>query len=93
MAEWSIAAVLKTVEGHTSGGSNPSLSAIYIDYQCITKFTHTVTHKTVNFDRNLTPDMNESPFVSGVVLYHRPAAMKKICAAQISPLRDTYQRK
>ena len=28
MAEWSIAAVLKTVEGHTSGGSNPSLSAI-----------------------------------------------------------------
>ncbi len=23
MAEWSIAAVLKTVEGHTSGGSNP----------------------------------------------------------------------
>ena len=28
MAEWSIAAVLKTAEGHTSGGSNPSLSAI-----------------------------------------------------------------
>lgn len=28
MAEWSIAAVLKTVEGHTSGGSNPSLSAV-----------------------------------------------------------------
>jgi len=25
--EWSIAAVLKTVEGHTSGGSNPSFSA------------------------------------------------------------------
>ena len=30
MAEWSIAAVLKTVEGHTSGGSNPSLSAKFI---------------------------------------------------------------
>ena len=29
MAEWSIAAVLKTVEGNTSGGSNPSLSAPY----------------------------------------------------------------
>ena len=28
MAEWSNAAVLKTVEGHTSGGSNPSPSAI-----------------------------------------------------------------
>ena len=27
MAEWSNAAVLKTVEGKTSGGSNPSLSA------------------------------------------------------------------
>ena len=29
MAEWSNAAVLKTVEGHTSGGSNPSSSAIH----------------------------------------------------------------
>ena len=28
MAEWSNAAVLKTVEGHTSGGSNPSFSAL-----------------------------------------------------------------
>ena len=27
MAEWTIAAVLKTVEGNTSGGSNPSFSA------------------------------------------------------------------
>jgi hypothetical protein len=27
VAEWSIAAVLKTVEGKTSGGSNPSFSA------------------------------------------------------------------
>ena len=27
MAEWSIAAVLKTVECNSSGGSNPSLSA------------------------------------------------------------------
>ena len=27
MAEWSNAAVLKTVEGYTSGGSNPSFSA------------------------------------------------------------------
>ena len=33
MAEWSIAAVLKTVEGNTSGGSNPSLSATKPDYQ------------------------------------------------------------
>jgi hypothetical protein len=27
LAEWSNAAVLKTVEGQTSGGSNPSFSA------------------------------------------------------------------
>ena len=32
MAEWSIAAVLKTVEVHASGGSNPSLSAKNADY-------------------------------------------------------------
>ena len=39
MAEWSIAAVLKTVEGNTSGGSNPSLSAIKPDYQAFVVFT------------------------------------------------------
>ena len=32
MAEWSNAAVLKTVEGHTSGGSNPSFSASTIPF-------------------------------------------------------------
>ena len=31
MAEWSIAAVLKTVELRGSGGSNPSLSAKHIN--------------------------------------------------------------
>ena len=36
MAERSIAAVLKTVEGQTSGGSNPSLSAFYVDFQLVT---------------------------------------------------------
>ncbi len=30
MAEWSIAAVLKTVELRGSGGSNPSLSAVSV---------------------------------------------------------------
>ena len=34
MAEWSIAAVLKTVELRGSGGSNPSLSA---EYEGVTK--------------------------------------------------------
>lgn len=53
------------------------------------KFTHVVTHKIVNFARNLTPDMNESPFVSGVVLYHYSAAMKKnLCRVNFTA-RDT----
>lgn len=47
MAEWSIAAVLKTVEGHTSGGSNPSLSAINAENQQIIKQTPNFTPKNV----------------------------------------------
>ena len=46
MAEWSIAAVLKTVEGHTSGGSNPSLSAIKPDYQAFVVSTPNFTPKS-----------------------------------------------
>ncbi len=38
MAEWSIAAVLKTVEGNTSGGSNPSLSASNVQLVGIQQF-------------------------------------------------------
>ena len=44
MAEWSIAAVLKTVEGQTSGGSNPSLSATKPDYQAFVVYTPNFTH-------------------------------------------------
>ena len=47
MAEWSIAAVLKTVEGHTSGGSNPSLSAINAENQQIAKQAPSFTPKNV----------------------------------------------
>ena len=44
MAEWSIAAVLKTVEPQGSGGSNPSLSAKVrrIKKRCTVKFSFTV---------------------------------------------------
>ena len=44
VAEWSIAAVLKTVELRGSGGSNPSLSAIKPDFQAFIVFTHEITH-------------------------------------------------
>ena len=43
MAEWSIAAVLKTVEGNTSGGSNPSLSANKGVNQQVMRFTPFIT--------------------------------------------------
>ena len=47
MAEWSNAAVLKTVEGQLSGGSNPSLSAINAENQQIVKWTPDFTPKNV----------------------------------------------
>ena len=47
MAEWSNAAVLKTVEGNTSGGSNPSLSAINAENQQIIKQTPNFTPQNV----------------------------------------------
>ena len=47
VAEWSIAAVLKTVELRGSGGSNPSLSAINAENQQIAKQTPSFTPKNV----------------------------------------------
>ena len=47
MAEWSIAAVLKTVELRGSGGSNPSFSAINAENQQIAKQTPNFTPKNV----------------------------------------------
>lgn len=47
MAEWSIAAVLKTVEGNTSRGSNPCLSATNAENQQIAKQTPSFTPKNV----------------------------------------------
>ena len=49
MAEWSNAAVLKTVDLNGSGGSNPSLSAINLENQGFTKFVHENVHKTPDF--------------------------------------------
>ncbi len=47
MAEWSNAAVLKTVDLNGSGGSNPSLSAINAENQQIAKQTPNFTPKNV----------------------------------------------
>ena len=45
VAEWSIAAVLKTVEGNTSRGSNPCLSAINLGNQGLTENVHEFVHE------------------------------------------------
>ena len=47
MAEWSNAAVLKTVVPQGTGGSNPSLSAINAENQQIAKQTPNFTPKNV----------------------------------------------
>ena len=47
MAEWSIAAVLKTVVPRGTRGSNPCLSAIKGVNQAITRFTPFFTPKNV----------------------------------------------
>ena len=45
MAEWSNAAVLKTVDLNGSGGSNPSLSAINLENQGFTENVHEFVHE------------------------------------------------
>ena len=47
VVEWSITAVLKTVELKGSGGSNPSLSATNAENQQIAKQTPSFTPKNV----------------------------------------------
>ena len=49
MAEWSIAAVLKTVELRGSGGSNPSLSANKGVNQQIMRFTPFITPRNLTY--------------------------------------------
>lgn len=49
LAEWSIAAVLKTVELRGSGGSNPSLSANSLEDQDCTNDTQICTRKGTHF--------------------------------------------
>ena len=47
MVEWSITPVLKTGVLRGTGGSNPSLSAISLDYQWFTRFTPNFTPQNV----------------------------------------------
>ena len=69
VAEWSNAAVLKTVEGHTSGGSNPSFSAFkfpnifiinMLGFFIITICT-IIVRSDVKSQKNLTQKFKELP--------------------------------
>ena len=51
MAEWSIAAVLKTGVPQGTGGSNPSLSAKLADFQRVFFFTANFTAKKSRLHR------------------------------------------
>ena len=49
MVEWSITPVLKTGALRGAGGSNPSLSAISLDYQAFTNIVHGFVHENARF--------------------------------------------
>ena len=73
MAEWSIAAVLKTVVPRGTRGSNPCLSAINLENQGIIKQTPSFALKNVklgvfSYLRNYVEHFNE--------IKHRPHSMK-----------------
>ena len=62
MAEWSIAAVLKTVEVRASGGSNPSLSANKGVNQQIMRFTPFITPQTKMLPKIYSPKVLDIEF-------------------------------
>ncbi len=68
MAEWSIAAVLKTVEPRGSGGSNPSFSAINAGNQQIAKQTPNFTPK--NVELGVLYIINDKHVFTTVLLAH-----------------------
>ena len=69
MAEWSNAAVLKTVEGHTSGGSNPSFSAnkfpnVFIINMLgffVSGICTIIVRSDIKSQKNLTQEFKEKP--------------------------------
>ena len=65
MAEWSKAAVLKTVEVNASVGSNPTPSAIFIAFEC--KMTLKASGKDFQAMRNLS-DLLDKPLLAGIVI-------------------------
>ena len=75
MAEWSIAAVLKTVEGHTSGGSNPSLSANNKDKTAVSQRLAAVL---ILYTYKNTYKLPDNPIPIQMRLYHRKSKGGKI---------------
>ena len=76
MAEWSIATVLKTAEGHTSGGSNPSLSAKSKDKTAVSQRLAAVL---ILYTYKNTYKLPDNPSPIQMRLYHgKPKGGKKI---------------
>jgi hypothetical protein len=63
LAEWLMAAVLKTVDLNGFGGSNPSLSAITIENQSIQRFTPNFTPIKAKVGRNLFSKIARNPII------------------------------
>ena len=71
MAEWSIAAVLKTVDPHGSGGSNPSLSAAVCKTIRISKLqTHFADFLFLNIPSNRRHCIKRPPFQEPIFRFH-----------------------
>ena len=91
MAEWSIAAVLKTVEGHTSGGSNPSLSAINAENQRITTPTPNFTPKSAKLGVFIIINARSGPRLSTACpqyCEHLPQWLLCYAAPKVTPNSD-----
>ena len=75
MAEWSIAAVLKTVDCHRSGGSNPSLSAMDGD-------------KERQSEAKAFKFMNLKAFFVQLSKDRKKSTQDKVCAPNCTPKRQ-----
>ena len=69
MAEWSIAAVLKTVDLKGFGGSNPSLSARKEDFGKLKLFDYQSLLFSINYDEILFNTENLCIFVNKCCLF------------------------
>ena len=88
MAEWSIAAVLKTVDPQGSGGSNPSLSATVFDLE---NRTRTLSNVGVKLSAREC-DLIELLRLDGTLTAARIAEMYSISTRQAERLLTSLKK-